>query len=361
MSKRKSPAPPRRRATPRRAPAPPPKVPTLAAALRDLGHGSWNQVKALIASGKVTVNGTRILAIDHRLEGNEEIAIAANAPRPQSEVLSNLRILHDDSAVVVIEKPEGISTVPYQDERDTAMDLLRAVWRRQGRPGSSIPLHVVHRIDKATSGLVVFAKNKGAEIRLGRQFRDHSIDRIYLCVAHGHVRSQRIESRLVSDRGDGLRGSARRGDPSGKRAVTHVCALADLQGATLVAIRLETGKTHQIRIHLAEAGHPLVGETVYIRDLRERGERTEIASPRLLLHAATLGFEHPVTGERIQFQSVPPAAFVAEVARLATAATPAAPKTTADWQASLNRAARELLVRDYPGELASGGREGAPD
>jgi len=138
------------------------------------------------------------------------------------------------------------------------------------------------------------------------------MERVYVCVAHGEVRGGRIESQLVADRGDGLRGSTT--DPTqGKRSVTHVTVREALRGASLCEVQLETGRTHQIRIHLAENGHPLVGETVYIRDYRG----PVIDSPRLMLHAATLGFEHPITGERVSLASEPPADFAAVVARLA--------------------------------------------
>jgi 23S rRNA pseudouridine1911/1915/1917 synthase len=137
------------------------------------------------------------------------------------------------------------------------------------------------------------------------------MERMYLCVAHGVVAPRTIVSNLVTDRGDGLRGST--SDPNrGKRAVTHVAVRQALRGATLCEVRLETGKTHQIRIHLAEAGHPLVGEPVYIRDYRG----SLLTSPRLLLHAATLGFEHPITGERVALSSPLPPDFTAVVDRL---------------------------------------------
>jgi 23S rRNA pseudouridine1911/1915/1917 synthase len=158
----------------------------------------------------------------------------------------------------------------------------------------------------------MFAKSKRAELGLAAQLRAHAIERVYRCVAHGAVTSRRIESMLVTDRGDGLRGSTTHAN-QGKRAVTHVTAEQVLRGATACRVQLETGKTHQIRIHLAEAGHPLVGEPVYVRDYAG----AVIASPRLMLHAATLGFAHPVTGERVALESPLPEDYLAVLRRIA--------------------------------------------
>jgi 23S rRNA pseudouridine1911/1915/1917 synthase len=205
--------------------------------------------------------------------------------------------------------------VPYEKrEQGTAMDAIRAAWRHAGRKATTTPLLVVHRIDKETSGLLAFAKTKLAERELAALFRAHEVERTYLCVAQGRVRDRRIESMLVTDRGDGLRGSTRR-PGQGKRAVTHVRVVEELPLATLCEVRLETGKTHQIRIHLAEDGHPLVGEKVYVRDLLKRGGEPLPAS-RLLLHAATLGFVHPVTKKQVQLRAEPPEDFSRELKRL---------------------------------------------
>jgi len=194
------------------------------------------------------------------------------------------------------------------------MDSIRAAWRHAGRKATTAPLMVVHRIDKETSGLLAFAKTKLAERELVALFRAHDVERTYLCVAHGRVRDRRLESMLVTDRGDGLRGSTHR-PGLGKRAVTHVRVLEELPLATLCEVKLETGKTHQIRIHLAEDGHPLVGEKVYIRDLVKRGGEPLPAS-RLLLHAATLGFTHPVSKQKVSLSSALPDDFTSELSRL---------------------------------------------
>jgi 23S rRNA pseudouridine1911/1915/1917 synthase len=163
-------------------------------------------------------------------------------------------------------------------------------------------VRAVHRIDNETSGLVVFARTVEAERHLGRQFRDHSIQRRYLALVRGRAGSGRIESYLARDRGDGRRGStAARGE--GQRAVTHVRVVEELGDYTLVECRLETGRTHQVRVHLGEAGTPLCGERVYDRPLHGPPAADGSGAKRVLLHAARLGFEHPATGKRMEWAS----------------------------------------------------------
>lgn len=288
---------------------------TLAAVVRGrLGQEvPWSRARSLCTRGKVLVDGTAVLDPATRVRRRQEITIDEHARAPKPEAAAN--IVFEDAHVVVIDKPTGVSSVPYEKrEQGTAMDSIRAAWRHAGKKATSTPLHVVHRIDKETSGLLAFAKTKLAERELQALFRAHDVERTYVCVAHGRVRDRRIESMLVTDRGDGLRGSTRR-PGQGKRAVTHVRVLEELPLATVCEVRLETGKTHQIRIHLAEDGHPLVGERVYIRDFLKRGGEP-LPSPRLLLHAATLGFEHPITHKRVQLSSPLPDDFTAELAQL---------------------------------------------
>lgn len=284
---------------------------TLASFVKARTGVAWSVAKRQIASGKVFVDGTCATEIDLRLAVGQAVELRANAPRPRDPAREGV-LVYDDAHVVVIDKPSGVNSVPYEDrETGTAMDLIRGAWRRAGKPSTTVALHVVHRIDRATSGLLMFAKTKKAEQGLAAQLRSHAMERMYICVAHGPVASQRIESFLVEDRGDGMRGSTTRHE-QGKRAVTHVEAQRPLLHSTLCHVRLETGKTHQIRIHLSEAGHPLVGEQVYIRDYTG----SILTSARLMLHAATLGFEHPVTGARVSLRSPLPPDFTAVVERL---------------------------------------------
>jgi 23S rRNA pseudouridine1911/1915/1917 synthase len=284
---------------------------TLAAFVKARTGAAWSVVKRQVASGKVFVDGTAVTQIDHRVAVGQQIELRTNAQRARDPEREG-ELVYDDAHVVVIDKPQGVNSVPYEErETGTAMDLIRGAWRRAGKPATTVALHVVHRIDRATSGLLMFAKTKRAEVGLAAQLRSHSMERQYLCVAHGHVTSRRIESHLVADRGDGIRGSTSRLE-QGKRAITHVEAREELRHATLCAVRLETGKTHQIRIHMSEAGHPLVGESVYIRDYTG----SVLTSGRLMLHAATLGFVHPITGERVSLSSPLPQDFIDVVDRL---------------------------------------------
>lgn len=208
-----------------------------------------------------------------------------------------VRLLQVDNHVVVVDKPSGIATVPYEDEPSLVQRVAKQLAGR-GRPRR---LHVVQRLDLGTSGVLVFARTELAREVLKAQLRAHTMERVYLAIAHGKVSPSRLESRLVADRGDRRRGSTK--DGRGRLAVTHVEPVEALRGATLVACRLETGRTHQVRIQLAEAGHPLLGERVYVKGHPGR----PLPSPRLALHATRLAFDHPSDGTRRTFHSpLPP-------------------------------------------------------
>jgi 23S rRNA pseudouridine1911/1915/1917 synthase len=167
------------------------------------------------------------------------------------------------------------------------------------------PVRAVHRIDRETSGLVVFARNVPAGRILAEQFRLHTTHRRYLALVVGRMGQGTIRSHLLRDRGDGRRGSAE--GEEGKLAVTHVSPVEHFGDAyTLMECRLETGRTHQIRIHMAESGHVLCGERVYTQT-RKGTPSDDSQAPRVMLHAAELGFVHPVTGAELRFTSPLPA------------------------------------------------------
>lgn len=288
----------------------------LDALVRELFETSWGKARAWIESGKVSVNGKTVVELRAPVLAGAEILLNMNAPRPETVrrdaavSLDRERIVYSDSQVVVVDKPAGISSAPF--EKGETGTLIDAVCALLGQAR----LEIVHRIDKETSGLIVFARTREAARELGNQFRFHTVHRRYLALAHGEVGSQSIRSTLIEDRGDGLRGTARAGwrvaPGQGQDAVTHVSALEGLGSATLVACRLETGRTHQIRIHLSEAGHPLLGEKLYIRDFR--GEVSPAS--RVMLHAAELGFKHPGTGAEMRWEKKLPQDFEAVLAIL---------------------------------------------
>jgi 23S rRNA pseudouridine1911/1915/1917 synthase len=279
--------------------------------LRELLPGkSWNELRRLSRTGKIFIDGAPLLDPNQLVAAGAEIELRQNAPRAtRTPALPKRSILYVDAQVVVVDKPAGISTVPYdENERGTLDQLVMETLSERGRRA---PLGIVHRIDKETSGVVVFARTVAAKLALKNQFRFHTVGRRYVALAHGQVRSATIQSRLVQDRGDGRRGSTE-DESLGREAITHVKWLESLRGATLLECRLETGRTHQIRIHLAERGHPLVGERVYSKNYR--GEL--IAAPRLMLHARELAFDHPSTGERLTFEQPLPQDMSAVLASL---------------------------------------------
>ncbi len=295
---------------------------TIAAALREWLPGkSWSEVRRLLKSRRITVNGNLCVDAGRRLTLRDVVKLLPNpAPAPPSG--NDIRIRYLDKHLLVVEKPSGVTSTRHSEERDwperrkqlqPTLDemlpqVIARIERQRHHAGKGVPPPVrpVHRLDRDTSGLLVFARTASAERGLGQQFRDHTTNRRYLAIVEGRVESQTIESRLVRDRGDGRRGSTREPDV-GKRAVTHVTALESLGGYTLVECRLETGRTHQIRIHLSEKGHPVCGEKVYHPSPSRGSQRGVNIAPRLALHATELGFQHPITGECMRFEMPLPA------------------------------------------------------
>jgi 23S rRNA pseudouridine1911/1915/1917 synthase len=288
--------------------------PTVAAVVRQQTGVAWSRARGLCIEGRVTVDGERCLDPASRVTPGAVVVVDQRAPKLRIGPLAESAIVFYDGDVVVVDKPAGMLTVADEaGNKDTLLDHTRTLLRRIGGRGIGRQLGVVHRLDKDTSGLIVFARTALAKRILAAQFREHSVERIYHAIAHGIVRARRIETYLVLDRGDQMRGSyghlrPPKGEPprEAKWSITHIRPIARLAGATLVECRLETGRQHQIRIHLSELGHPLVGEQLYIRDYR--GPR--LAAVRPMLHARTLGFVHPRSAERVLFAREPPDDFL---------------------------------------------------
>jgi 23S rRNA pseudouridine1911/1915/1917 synthase len=292
---------------------------TLAALLRQWLPGrSWSHVRQLVAARRVRINGELWLDPARRLKANDTVELLAQA-EPKARAPASVNIRYVDAHVVVAEKPAGIATVRHPAEREwsarrralspTLEDLVAAEIATRVRPQRKTPaprLRIVHRIDKETSGLVVFARSVEAERDLGKQFHRHAVIRRYLAVVPGYVPPQRIATRLVRDRGDGRRGTSSL-PGLGKEAVTFIEVVERLPGYTVLSCRLETGRTHQIRIHLADLGHPICGDKVYNRKVAGPPLPDPSGAPRLALHAAELGFKHPRSGADMHWEMPLPA------------------------------------------------------
>jgi 23S rRNA pseudouridine1911/1915/1917 synthase len=328
---------------------------TLAAVLRMRFGLSWSQAKRLVEKQHVKVSGQVESDVARRLKAGKRVELAAgtverkvpgkqetgdkkvesgnagvrkprsgrastpgreNRPaKTSSDVgIPGIEIVYSDESVVVVDKPAGLTTMRHKEEAEefgergqrflpkTLADLLPSLLGVPGRP-----VIAVHRIDRDTSGLVVFARTRAAGDHLARLFRKHTVDRRYLALTRGVPTSGRIESVLVRDRGDGRRGSTRKTKPpDGKRAVTHVKVLETFGDVALVECRLETGRTHQVRIHLGEAGAPLCGEKVYDRPVNGKPPPDGSGATRPMLHAARLGFVHPDSGDALSWEARPP-------------------------------------------------------
>jgi 23S rRNA pseudouridine1911/1915/1917 synthase len=274
---------------------------------------SRRAAREAVRAGRVDVNG--VAADEAGAEVAEEARVTLSPDRPaRYRIRSRLEVLAEDSDFVIVEKPAGLLTVPTAErEKDTllarVLDYLHHRFRR--RPAA----FVVHRLDRDTSGAVVFARNRPALHFLQELFKRHAIEREYVAIVEGSLPDSGVFSAdIVRDSGDLRRGVARRGQP-GKRAVTRFRTLERFPDATLAAVELETGRTHQIRVHFAEGGHPVLGDRVY----GGRGQKSTVDSrqfPRQMLHARRLGFAHPKTGEMVRVESKPPEDFQEALAKL---------------------------------------------
>jgi 23S rRNA pseudouridine1911/1915/1917 synthase len=279
---------------------------------------SRSQLQRWIEAGRVTVGG-RIRAAAARVREGERVVVHRMAPPPSQarpDARVHVDVMYLDDEVVVVHKPAGLVVHPARGHAEgtlvnglLALGVFRSAPTETGaaeeeseRPG------IVHRLDKGTSGIMVVARTGDAREKLKAQFAAHTIDRAYEAIVVGDATDRTFDTLHGRHPRDRLRFTTH--VRSGKRAVTHVRVLARLRGTTHVACTLQTGRTHQIRVHLAESGTPVLGDPLYGKVPRD--ERVREAAEALghqALHARLLGFEHPKTGERMRFEAPLPADF----------------------------------------------------
>lgn len=251
--------------------------------------------------GQVDVAGETCFDPSREVEVETPLAYTPGRPRPETTA-RRLKVMYEDRDILIIDKAAGLLTQPTPDrERDTLLERAGRYLSRT-RGVASPFIGIVHRIDKQTSGVILLVCSPRALRPFQTLFRTHAIERSYLAVVEGIVKpaSGTIDLPLVGDRGDGRRGAARAHE-DGVPAVTHYEVIEQFgTRGSLLSCRLETGRTHQIRIHLAEINHPVVGDAVYGRKGRAR---FPVAFARQALHAQALGFVHPMSGQALRIEA----------------------------------------------------------
>lgn len=266
---------------------------------------SRRKARAVIDLGGVFVDRARVKVAGRPVKPGQVIEVnigGALERAKEREPAPEPRIVHVDDHIIVVDKPAGLVTAPTPEaDRGDLLDLLS---RQHGK------VYLVHRLDLPTSGLLVFARTREANKLLGDAFKAHDVDREYRAVAVGAVAAQTIDREIDK-----------------RRAVTHVEPVETFANATLVRVQLETGRTHQIRVHLAGIGHPVCGDRTHGGE-RERAFLPR--PPRLALHAMVLGFTHPATGERVRWESPLPDELAPWIERLRAPQPSAAPPSDGD-------------------------------
>ena len=289
-----------------------------------LQNSSRNRVQQAAEAGCILVNGKPVKS-NYRVKPFDVVQVVMDRPRYEFEIVAQdipLDIVYEDEAVLVVNKPAGLVVHPGHGNYDgTLVNAL--AWHFKDNPDYDVTdprMGLVHRIDKDTSGLLVVAKTPDAKTNLGRQFYNKTTRREYVAVVWGvpEPTSGTVDAPLGRNPKDRLQMAVLpQDDPNGKHAVTHYEVIESLGYASVIRCRLETGRTHQIRVHMKHIGHPLLNDSRYGGDEILRGERSAkyrqfvnncfTLCPRQALHARTLGFTHPVTGEEMFFTApVPP-------------------------------------------------------
>ncbi len=282
-------------------------------ALAEASGLSRERVKALMGEGRVTLDGKVTAQASFKPAEGTAFAISIPAVTPDEAQPEDipLNVVFEDEHLIVIDKPAGLVVHPAVGNYDGTLvnALLHHCQGQLSGIGGVARPGIVHRIDKDTSGLLVVAKSDVAHEGLARQFEDHSIERAYLALVAGNpMPPSGTVTGAIGRSNTNRKKMALVADGRGKHAVTHFATLERFAAAALVECRLETGRTHQVRVHMTSLGHPLLGDPAYGRTPPKlKPLLAEHKFERQALHAKVLGFVHPVTGEQLRFESPLPA------------------------------------------------------
>lgn len=266
---------------------------------------SRSYVQKLIAEGFVTVNEKTEESKNHRLKNGERLVVGMPQPENLTVEPENIpiEIVYEDDDLIVVNKAHGMVVHPAPGNyTGTLVNAVLYHCKNLSSINGVIRPGIVHRIDKDTSGLLVIAKNNTAHQSLSEQFKEHTIHRVYTGIVQGNMKKDEgtVDAPIARNPKDRLKMSVVEG---GRHAVTHFRVTERFNGYTLVECQLETGRTHQIRVHMAYVGYPLLGDPLY------NGLKSKIKFDGQLLHARELGFIHPTTGKEMMFKSDLPAWF----------------------------------------------------
>lgn len=281
-----------------------------------------SQVRLLIKEGNILVNHAGATP-NYRVRQSDVIEVRRATAEPELLLPEPmpLPILFSDEHLVVVDKPAGMVVYPSAGHRQgTLMNALAARCKKLAGVGGPLRPGVVHRLDKDTSGVMVVALDDGAYYNLVEQFRERTISRRYLALVYGDLREEAGEIALPIGRSSSDRKKMSTRTRRGKEAVTRWNVVQRFGVATLIEAKLGTGRTHQIRVHFSAVGHPVLGDRTYGKKTAVDLGRRPVAFHRQMLHAATLGFTHPATKERMTFSSPLPQDMAEAIGRLSAPA-----------------------------------------
>jgi len=262
-----------------------------------------SQVQRLIGNGDVLVNNV-VVSQNYRTKGNEMVSIAIPSEETESLVPEPIpvEILYKDDALVVVNKPAGMVVYPAAGHgRGTLMNALAYRCGKLANIGGPLRPGVVHRLDRDTSGVMVVALDDRAYYDLVEQFKKRTIHRRYVALIYGNPRNDSGEIKVPIGRSSSDRKKMSTRTRRGKEAITRWKVLKRFGMATLIEVKLGTGRTHQIRVHLSSIGHPVLGDRTYGRKTELEIHRRRVIIPRQMLHAEMLGFTHPFSGAYMEF------------------------------------------------------------